>query len=317
MPRVASFTPLSVKWPYTPGTLSPRVSIVAKPAFEEKDWKTLFDLRRSEENAVLEVNHWMCVERDSGPHHDAHVWLQKTTEEVRTAMLGFQIWCPKGWSGLIVNSEYIAGSALSVKGVSFPEPYFLSAWSKLLNVEEQPAAELSRIIDGTFVALESQAVGARNPFQYLEIGLQTAVNHFRAGALFWMIGIDSLLAASGRDLFKARLCRLLGENTFVFPRDYVGRQPSYRVGELAGDIYELRNQIAHGDRIRDSFLVDREFRIEPGVPDFYRLRDRSYQSILCEAALFILCAALRRVILDGHLALLAQHRRWKKWLDNG
>ena len=287
--RVASFTPLPVKWPHAVGPLSSRVSIVARPTFDEKEWKTMFNMRRSEEQAVLQVPHWMCVEKDSGPYHNPHSWLQKTGEDVRTGILGFQIWCPKGWSAIIVNSEHGSDGALRVVTVSFPESYVLSEWSNLVKVEDQPLEELARIIDGTFAALESEATSVKNPFQYLEIGLQTAVNHFRAGALLWMIGLDSLLGAGGRDSFKARLCHLLGEQSYAFPKDYAGRQPAYKVGELAGDIYELRNQIAHGDRIRDPFLAKGEFRLEPGLPEFFRVRERSHQSILCEAALFMLC----------------------------
>jgi hypothetical protein len=173
---------------------------------------------------------------------------------------------------------------------------------------------LGRIIDGTFAALEADSISTKNPFQYLEIGLQTAVNHTKAGALLWMIGLDSLLAAHKVDTFKARLCRLLGANTYIFPRDYAGRQPTYKVGDLAADVYQLRNQIAHGDRIRDEYLVRSEFSLEPTLPDLYRIGERSYQSVLWEATLFLLCACLRQVILDGHLDLLAQPKEWKKWL---
>jgi hypothetical protein len=130
-----------------------------------------------------------------------------------------------------------------------------------------------------------------------------------------MIGLDALLAAQGAARFSARLCRLLGKNTRVFPVDYADRQPAYTIGELAADIYDLRNQMAHGDRIRPKYLEKNEFRFEPPVPHYLTLGEFSRQSIISEAALFTLCAALRKVILGGHLDLLPNQRRWKKWLD--
>ena len=164
------------------------------------------------------------------------------------------------------------------------------------------------------------ALGSRFRFRdgkqsvpYLEIGLQTAVNHGKAGALLWMIGLDALLAAQGEALFAARLCRLLGKDTRIFPRDYAGLRPAYTVGELAADIYQIRNQIAHGDRIRAGYLRKSEF--DPPEHHYLGNEEWSYQSLLCEAALFALCAALRKVIVGGHLELLRQPRAWKKWLD--
>ena len=311
---LASFTPLPVKWPHPTGTFARHVSIVSRPTFVEKEWKTIFNMRRSEERTVLEAPFWMCVERECEPPHNQHSLLQETAEDVRTAMLGFQIWMPKGWSAVIVNSEENQDGTWRVVTASFPESYFLSQWAKHLRVDARPVEELALIIEGVFVADESAAVSAKNPFQYLEIGLQTAFNHRKAGALLWMIGLDALLAAQKADVFKSRLCRLLGASSYLFPRDTFGRQPIYKVGDVAEDIYLLRNQIAHGDRIRPKFMAKQEFAIEPNVFQ-YSPWERSYQMILCDAALFALCAALRRVIIDGNLPLLEQPRAWKAWLD--
>jgi hypothetical protein len=151
---------------------------------------------------------------------------------------------------------------------SFPEHYAVTRSARRVRVDDLPVDELSAIIDGTLWALDSDSVTA-NPFQYLEMGLQTAVNHGKAGALLWMIGLDALLAAQGATLFAARLCRLLGRDTRIFPKDYAGLWPAYTVGELAADIYQIRNQIAHGDRIREEYLRKSEFRFDP--PDIFIL----------------------------------------------
>lgn len=272
-------------------------------------------MRRSEEQVVLGAPHWICVETECEDFDSPESLLNKTAEDVRRAMLAFQIWRPKGWSAIIVNSESSVSGGLRVRSVTRPRCYSQSAWARQLSIDSQPVNELTQIVDGTFAALESDAVSAKNPFQYLEIGLQTVANNLKAGALLWMIGLDALSAAQKRDVFKARLCRLLGEDGNVFPQNLTGRQPAYKVGDLAADVYELRNQIAHGDRIRDKFLIKSDFRLEPDLRGFHQVPERSYQSVLCEAALFMLCAALRRVILDGDIMLLAKPKEWKAWLD--
>jgi hypothetical protein len=113
----------------------------------------------------------------------------------------------------------------------------------------------------------------------------------------------------------SRLCCLLGEGVRVFPGDRAGRRPAYRVGDLTSGIYQLRNQIAHGDRIRKQYLERIEFRFEPAIPEYLRIGEWTSQSLLIEAALFTLGAALRKVILDGHPELLKEPRALKNYLD--
>lgn len=88
----------------------------------------------------------------------------------------------------------------------------------MLSVEKSDPAQLPALVEGTLAALESKNTRQKNPFQFLEIGLQSAVNHYRAGALLWIVGLDGLLGAEKRDVFKARLIRRLGANTLVFRR---------------------------------------------------------------------------------------------------
>jgi hypothetical protein len=84
---------------------------------------------------------------------------------------------------------------------------------------------------------------------------------------------------------------------------------------LTSGIYQLRNQIAHGDRIRKQYLERIEFRFEPAIPEYLRIGEWTSQSLLIEAALFTLGAALRKVILDGHPELLKEPRALKNYLD--
>ena len=197
-----------------------------RPTFDEHEWQKMFNMRRSEQSAVLESAHWLAVEAECAPdRHDTSLLEATANIEIRTAMLGFQIWCPKGWRAIIVNAAYRENHTIGVNSV-FPEHYAESHWARLLRIDDQPSEELKPIIEGTLAALNGDSVPV-NPFQYLEIGLQTAVNHTRAGALLWMIGLDALLAAQRDTVFEARLCRLLGGDSYVFPRDFAGRQPAY------------------------------------------------------------------------------------------
>jgi hypothetical protein len=311
--RVASFTPLPVAWPHPLGVITQRVSVIDRPTFDEDDWQRMFNLRGSDVRAILQTTHWLSVESD-GEQYGARKRLPKSATELRNAMLAFQLWAPKGWTGIIINADSTDAGSLKVDSVQCPEPYVKTEWGNFLSLKHLPVAELGKLIDGVCAAMEADSAESHNPFQYLEIGLQTAFDHFKAGALLWMIGLDSLLTAQSEALFASRLCRLLGADTRIFPDDSVGRRPVYTVAAVAADIYQMRNQIAHGDRIHDAYLEKTEFRFDHPDAEYLRIGERTYQSVFLEAALFALVAALRKVILDGHLERLRQPRAWKNYL---
>lgn len=312
--KVASFTPLRVMWPHSLCAVARGIRIIEKPKFKEDNWD-FWNLRRTERTEALERSHWFCLEAEC-EWHERHQVLSRLATDLRNAMLGFQLWCVKGWDGIIVDAQLTEAGAANVETVHFAEPYPMSQWSKMMNLEKLDAAALTPLVEGTLVALESRAVRTKNPFQFLEIGLQTAFNHVRAGALMWTMGLDALLVAEKQDRFASRLIRLLGEDTLVFPEDYVGRRPTYTVGEVAANMYDWRNLIAHGKEILEKYRQPIQFQFEPPEMAYLSVEDWTYEVLLCESSLFTLTAALRKVITDGQLELLANKRQWERWLDS-
>jgi hypothetical protein len=155
---VASYTPLAVRWPHALGRLASRISIVDRPTFDEKEWQKIFNLRAREQKVVLESPHWLMAEAECPPDRHGASLLSATTEDVRSAMLGFQIWCPKGWTGIIVNARRRENDTLGVESVSFPEGYAQSRWAHGLRLDDKPQDELGAIIQGTLTALKSNSV---------------------------------------------------------------------------------------------------------------------------------------------------------------
>ena len=231
-------------------------------------------------------------------------------------MLGFQLWCAKGWDGIILKTATHDSGPLLVEDVEFVEPYPDSQWSRMLDLEELDVAQLELVVEGTLVAFESQKVRTINPFQFLEIGLQTAFHHPRVGALLWTMGLDALLAAEKQKRFASRLVRLLGEQTLVFPRDGVGRQPSYTVGEVATKMYDLRNLIAHGKEVLEDYRKPIRVDFVPSSLSYLTVENWTFETLLAESSLFTLTAALRKVILEGLLEKMADKSQWEQWLDS-
>jgi hypothetical protein len=236
-------------------------------------------------------------------------------EDLRTAMLGFQLWAPIGWDGLILDCQRTDEGSLTVECVHRPEEYAAPLWGRRLDLRKLDPAGLGLFVEGTQAAVESGCVPILNPFRFLEIGLQTAVNHRRAGAVLWMMGLDGLLAAERQVVFSNRLQKLLGKDTRIFPEDWAGRRPTYTVAELAADMFEFRSLIAHGREILQKYREPIAFQFEPGELDRLAAEKWSRGTLMIESIVFALIAALRTVITDSLMERIRSQRVWRRWLD--
>jgi hypothetical protein len=276
------------------------------------DWR-FWNLRRTEEETVQERNHWLCAEREC--QWTDHALLKQMAEELRTAMLGFQLWAPIGWDGLILDCWRTQEGSLTVERVHRPEEYAAPFWGRMLDLRKLDPAQLGLLVEGTLAAVESGCVPIVNPFRFLEIGLQTAVNHRRAAAVSWMMGLDGLLAAERQVVFSNRLQNLLGKDTRIFPEDRAGRRPTYTVAEMAANMFEFRSLIAHGREILQKYREPIAFQFEPEELDCLAVEEWSRGTLMIESIVFTLIAALRRVIIDGLMERTRSQRAWKRWLD--
>lgn len=307
--RFFAHTALPVRWPFPLGTLTRDIRIVETPIFNEDNWRS-WNLRASEERQ-LERPHWLAIETECELHEKDEA-ITRMAGMLRTGMLGLQLWAPKGWDGLIIASE----ASRRIQNVFIQEAFPDSRWGRMMDAEKLDPTVLARVVEGALQAFESGSVPVINPFQFLEIGLQTAFNHRRAGALLWITGLDGLLAAEKRDVFVARLTGLLGTEAAVFPPDWVGREPVYTVGQVAGRIFEWRGLIAHGKKILDKFRERIPFEFKPNELQYLPIEDWTEETLLHESALFCLIAALRKVIEEGLTTLVQDKRAWEAWLDS-
>jgi hypothetical protein len=118
--------------------------------------------------------------------------------------------------------------------------------------------------------------------------------------LLRIAGLDGLLEAQKREAFKARLPRLLGKDTPVFPEDWAGRRPSYTVDSVAGRVFDWRNLIAHGKEILQDYRKPPfPLEFEPAEHPYPSVDKWTPEVLFCESSLFMLLASLRKIITDG------------------
>jgi hypothetical protein len=312
--QLVSVTPVARTWPYAVTSLTRDIRIIDKPTFNEENW-SFWNLRRTEAEAVRDRTHWLCVERECDRVDRA--LMPKMAEDLRDAMLGLQLWAPIGWDGLILNcSRREENGALTVERAQLPEAFAAPRWGQMLDLRMFDPAQLGTLVEGALVAAESRCAPVMNPFQFLELGFQMAMNHDRAGAVLWMMGLDGLLAAEKKEVFSRRLKKLLGEGTCILPTDCVGRQLGYTVGGVAADMFDFRNVIAHGKEIPQKYREPIMPSSQPGMVPYSAAEEWSYGTLIIDCIAFALIAALRRVITEDLMPRIKDQRNWKRWLDN-
>jgi len=179
---------------------------------------------------------------------------------------------------------------------------------KFFALRNRDAMELRNVALAFLRAMQGDFWKFRMASQFYELG------HFqpwqpKARYLLWASAIESIYTTHNRGhkgslVAKERIKWFLGEQTSIYaPGDISSllTDPKITVGAIVNDLYEVRNHIAHGDRIPDRFFADVSRQsFNGGVTRF---------EVLLEAASFIIRSSLLRILREGlldHFADAAQ-----------
>lgn len=100
---------------------------------------------------------------------------------------------------------------------------------------------------------------------------------------------------------KERIKWFIGENTPLYPLgEFLSlvKNPNLTVGQIVDDLYEMRNFLAHGDKLNDHFLKDT---LRDGINGRVTV-----QEVLFEAQSFIIRTSLLKILRDGLLDHFAE-----------
>ena len=128
-----------------------------------------------------------------------------------------------------------------------------------------------------------------------------AVSYWKSRFMLWCSAVEAMYTSQnlehrGSRVAKERIKWFLGEATSIyFPRDIQSSMPkaSYKVGNVVGDLYEVRNCIAHGERIPDRFFTI--------VPRSYLGEDGGIITVLHDGLSFIIRASVLRILKNNLL----------------
>jgi hypothetical protein len=111
-------------------------------------------------------------------------------------------------------------------------------------------------------------------------------------------GLEAIFDSGGREAFKEKLCDCLGAQTLAFPNWHSEPDaPKYTVEELAIPLFTLRNKLAHGSDLRKAAMDKKHpISLSARVSITQSSGETSYALLLSEAACYLLCQVLQKVL---------------------
>ena len=139
---------------------------------------------------------------------------------------------------------------------------------KLFQLRDRDADDLRTYAPKFLRAMDGNIWKFKMAVQFHELGhFAHEDEYLKARYLLWASAIESIYTShnpnhQGSRVAKARIKWFLGENTPIYGLGELSdlltspTDPQITIGSVVNDLYEVRNYIAHGDRIPDRFLRD-------------------------------------------------------------
>lgn len=185
-----------------------------------------------------------------------------------------------------------------VKQIDLPAPSFvdLPDVQKLFTLRNQDAESLRAYAPGFQRAMRGEFWKFRMGVQFHELGHFQTLD-WRARFLLWCSAIESIYTSHHRNhkgslVAKARIRWFIGEDTSIYaPGDLPGwvPDPHITIGHIVGGLYDVRNYLAHGDKLPDDYF---RHNLRSGVTDL---------EVFTEGASFIVRTSLLKILRDNLL----------------
>ena len=165
-------------------------------------------------------------------------------------------------------------------------------WALTKHYDAEMLSRVPEMIERVQRVTDGQKVDRKNALILLQLGLEYF--HPLIAGLFWVMGMEAIFNSGDRKDFKRKLRLCLGEHTLAFPK-WSTPGPAFTVGEIATDLYMLRNKLVHGKDLREA-SHDRSTPVnltKQMQPDGFS-QPTATAAVLSEAACYLLCQVLQK-----------------------
>ncbi|HKW35439.1 MAG TPA: hypothetical protein VJN92_20680 [Candidatus Acidoferrum sp.] len=190
--------------------------------------------------------------------------------------------------------------SFDVAGFDVPPLHLLEVpdVQKLFKLRNQDADDLRTHAPGFLNAMRGEFWKFRMAVQFYELGHFQALD-WKARYLLWCSAIESIYTShswehQGSLVATSRIKWFLGADTSIYaPGDISDllEDPHITISQVVRDLYEMRNLMAHGDKISNAFFTtDMRTGFNGPVKKW---------EVLAEAASFIIRASLLKILREG------------------
>ena len=183
---------------------------------------------------------------------------------------------------------------------------------KLFELRNQDADDLRTYLPGFLKAMDGNIWKFKMAVQFHELGYWAVDYELKKGRyLLWASAIESLYTTHnhnhrGSKVAKARIKSFLGTQTSIYAPDELCdgllSDPQVTIGSIVDHLYEVRNYIAHGDKIPDRFLTETLRQGINGAVPIYAVLSEAQSFIVRNSLLKIVRENLRRHFADSKSA---------------
>jgi hypothetical protein len=290
------------QWKGTVQTIAPGICIrrlnpPERSAVESSDQI----LRYHDVDTAARDGYWLCHEFEAVVATEAVANTRRQEAAFKRmlhAMYAIQILLPIGAPNLLLLYRQSNDGPI-LESTRHRPAYNGTLWAQLCDSPTEFHDEIAGLLLPIQDAFQKPTLRLQIAIWLFEQGLVAPDRHIRL--LLWATGLDGITRSGGVAAYSDRLCSLLGSDTAVFPPCAAYPQPKYKVADVVGDLYLLRTEMAHGLPFHEKFRKTHGLLAQndtPIHPDFTNWR---YDRVLEECSAFLLCKALREILLRNRV----------------
>lgn len=208
---------------------------------------------------------------------------------------------PMRQMALLMQGEIQEDTTLNVRHFEHPIDLLeVPQVQKLFHLRTQDAEALRAFAPRFVAAMQGEFWKFRMALQFHDAG-HFQDTFWKARYTLWCSALEAIYTSQsqehkGSNVARERIKWLLGANTPIYPVGDIPRyftQSALTVQDVVGDIYEIRNFVAHGDKIPDDYYNRRPRRGTQG--------DLNVIDVCLEAISFIVRNSLIKILRDDLL----------------
>jgi len=223
---------------------------------------------------------------------------RRSEDLVRQIMACLRLIRPMRVRALVMRGNVRDDESFDVTGYEIPPLLKVPPAQALFKLRNQDCHDLRRYAPKFVSAMQGEVWKFKMAVQFHELGHFQGLD-WKARYLLWTSAIESIFTTASRDhqgtaVATERIKWFLRENTSIYAPGDLTRfepDPEISVGQIVNAIYNVRNHLAHGDRLPEFYLLEKA---RQGLGGPVVIRD-----VLLEAISFIVRMSLLKILREG------------------